>query len=315
MWNERFHKFMFKIGFRRCNSDQCLYVKFEGNIIGYVLLYVDDLVIVSNNMQMIHKVKNNMINEFEMSMENCKPIATPIENGLQLEKAESDHQCRAPYRELIGCLTYATITTRPDLCASTNYMSQFQNCYNDDHFGCAKRILRYLQGTIDLKLTYHRNESAPILVGYTDADWANSRIDRKSISGYVFKIFGNAVSWSLRKQSTISLSSTEAEYVSLSQGTCGAIWLQNLLTEMGFKEIYPTTIYEDNQACIKIAEEPRDHRKMKHVDVRYKFIREAISNGKIKVEYMPTGEQIADIMTKRLGKTLLEKHRNGLNLV
>lgn len=104
-------------------------------------------------------------------------------------------------------------------------MSQFQNCYNDDHFGHAKRISRYLQETIDLKLTYHRSESAQISVGYTDADWANSRIDRKSISSYVFKVFGNTVGWSLRKRSTISLSSTEAEYVSLSQGACEAIGL------------------------------------------------------------------------------------------
>lgn len=110
----------------------------------------------------------------------------------------------------------------------------------------AKRILRYIQGTIDLKLVYHRNSSADILVGYTDSDWANDKNDRKSVSGDVFKVFGNTVSWSSRKQTTVSLSSTEAEYISLSEGACEAIWLRKLLNELGLKCDEPTLIYEDN---------------------------------------------------------------------
>lgn len=118
----------------------------------------------------------------------------------------------------------------------------------------------------------------------------------------------------MHKQSTISLSSTEAEYVSLSEGAFEAIWLQKLLIEMGFNDVYPTTIYEDNQSCIQIAGEDRERRKMKHVDVRYNFIRQEISNGRINVKYLATNEQTADIMTKGLGKTLFIKHRNNLNL-
>lgn len=179
MWNERFHEFMIEIGFKRCWSDQCLYVIFIGSTVCYVLLYVDDLLFISNNMQTIDNIKIRFKNEFEMTdigkvdtflgisvehdeksgvlsmnqthylknvlrkfgMENSKTVATPMELRLHLEKEENDQKCNVPYRELIGCLIYATITTRPDLCAATNYFkivtlrstSCMQNVYCDTY--------------------------------------------------------------------------------------------------------------------------------------------------------------------------------------
>lgn len=163
---------------------------------------------------------------------------------------------------MIGCLTYAALTTRPDLCAATNYFSRYQNCYTSEHFIYAKRILRYIQSTINLKMVFNRDVSSDVLIGFTDADWAGDKNERKSTSGYVFKVFGNVVSWSFRKQSTVSLSSTEAEYISHCQGACEAIWLRKLLPEIGINCKAPTVIYEDNQSCIKIAEGPRAHNRM-----------------------------------------------------
>lgn len=352
MWNERFNQFMIEIGFNRSESDHCLYIKFVENIICYVLLYVDDLAIISNNMKMVNDIKLKLSKEFEMTdvgeidsflgihiernlndssialsqsrylknvlgkfgMNDCKSAATPIENGLSLQIGDINNLTDQPYRELIGCLTYATQTTRPDLCASTNYFSRFQGCCSDEHFIYAKRILRYIHGTAELKMVYHRDATANILIGYTDSDWAGDKIDRKSTSGYVFKVFGNTVSWLSQKQPTVSLSSTEAEYLALAKGICEGKWLRCLLKEIGHPCNQPTTIFEDNQSCIKVAEEPREHKRMKHIDVKYNFIREAIANKEIILKYIPSNDQVADIMTKGLGRILFQKHRDNLNL-
>lgn len=354
VWYQRFDEFIIRKGFKRCESDQCLYTKFENNDVQYILLFVDDLIIISNTMDNVKTIKRTLGKEFEMTdiekvesylgihiqqdrengiislgqpqymknllkkfkMENCKSAATPMEVGLNLPIVNDavGNENNQPYRQLIGCLIHATQTIRPDLCASTFYLSRFQHCYTDEHFTHAKRILRYIQGTGDLKLIYNRNENADILAGYSDSDWAGDQNDRKSTSGYIFKVFGNVVSWSSNKQSTISLSSTEAEYYALAEAICETKWLRNLLSEMGIECANATTIFEDNQSCIRAAENPRTRKRMKHIDIKYKFIHDAIEKKEINIEYIPSSEQIADIMTKSLGKNLFQKHRASLNL-
>jgi len=166
-----------------------------------------------------------------------------------------------------------------------------------------------------MKMVYHKSMGADVLVGYTDADWGGDKNDRKSTSGYVFKVFDNTVSWGSRKQSTVSLSSTEAEYIALAHGICEAKWIRHLLNELGIKCNGPTPIYEDNQSCIKVAEEPREHKRMKHVDVKYNFIRDEVAKGEVEIIYKASNEQIADIMTKGLERVLFTKHRINLNLI
>lgn len=353
MWNERFHRFMEKIKFKRCLSDHCLYIRTNTEVACYVLLYVDDLLIVCSDVKTIGTIKQLLSSEFEMTdigkadtflgihierdesrntiaigqaeyfrrmlqkfnMTDCKPISTPIESGLDLKKGDVNQNCDAPYRELMGCLTYATLTTRPDLCAATNYFSRFQSCFDQDHFKHAKRIVRYINGTMTLKMVYKKQPNANPLIGFVDADWAGDKNDRKSTSGYVFKIFGNTVSWCSRKQPTVSLSSTEAEYIALANGICEEKWLRSLLGELNIDCRGATTIYEDNQSCIKVAEEPKEHKRMKHIDVKYNFIRESIASGEFELKYVPTGDQVADIMTKGLNRMAFEKHRLNLNLI
>lgn len=237
-----------------------------------------------------------------------------METNIDLVKNPETDCDDVPYCELIGCLTYATQTMRPDLCASTNYFSRFQSCFKREHFDRAKRVLRYIKLTTDLKMVYCKHQDAVPLIGYTDSDWAGDKNDRKSVSGYVFKVYGNVVSWSSRKQPTVSLSSTEAEYMALSDGICEAKWLRSLLGEIGIDCSQSTNIYVDNQSCIKVAENPKDHRRMKHIDVKYNFIHDAIENDEIELKYISTTAQVADIMTKGLGKNLFYKHRDELNL-
>lgn len=141
-----------------------------------------------------------------------------------------------------------------------------------------KRILRYLQGTKTIGLAYHRVKDVKPLIGYADADCGNDVDDRHSISGCVFTVFGNLVSWTTKKQSMVVLSSTEAELIAL----CAAA-------------------KEDNIPCVKIAEEPRNHQRTKHIDIRYMYIRELIRDQKVVLVYLKSEEQIADIFTKSLG--------------
>lgn len=350
-WNDRFNQFMLKIGFIRCISDQCIYIKGENDVKCFVLLYVDDLLIISSESKRINTIKNLLEKEFEMTnigkvetflgmyiehdiergktnqtqylknvlnkfgMAECKGIATPMEIGLHLKKGNERELPNIPYRELIGCLTYATITTRPDLCASVNYFSRFQSCFTNEHLTHAKRILRYIKQTLEMKMVLVKNENADLLHGYTDSDWANDVNDRKSISGYVFKIYDNTISWASRKQTTVSLSSTEAEYMSLATGICEAKWIRGLLKELGFDCSTATIIFEDNQSCIRIAQESCEHKRTKHIDVKYNFIQKSIADDEIQLRYKQTSEQLADIMTKAIGKILFEKHVKNLNLI
>lgn len=252
---------------------------------------------------------SNALHRFDMY--NCKSIATPIEAGLKLEKELKDFTTK-PYRELVGSLMYIMLSTRPDLSYSINYFSRYQNCASDNHYNYLKRILRYLKSTLDYELNYVRNITAPALVGYADADWGNDP-DRRSITGYLFQVYGNTVSWVTRKQPVVSLSSTEAEYISLCNATTEAIWLKRLLFDLGI-ETSTITIYEDNQACISISKDPLYHKRIKHIDIKYHFIREQIQNKVIEPVYLATAEQTADILTKGLSREKFTYFRNKIGI-
>lgn len=352
-WNEKFNEFMIRIGFQRSESDQCLYVKEHRGVKCFVLLYVDDTLIFCSDLKVIATVKKLFSNEFEMTdvgeagsflgmqierdkqkgtialsqsqylekvlhkfgMHECKPKSTPMEKGLHLDLGEKGKCSNHPYRELIGCLTYAAVTTRPDLCASVGYFSRYQSCFNEQHFNHAKNILRYIRGTIDMKLVYTKNQQADALVGYSDSDWAGDRNDSKSTSGYVFKLHGNTISWASRKQPTVSKSSTEAEYIALTEAISECEWMKKLLVDLKVNFGETIAIYEDNTSCIKIAEEPREYKRMKHLDVKYMFVRDFVQKKKYNLIQISSENQVADIMTKALGRILFVKHRANMNLV
>jgi len=152
-------------------------------------------------------------------------VSTPLEPGFKLVKQEvgtNDHQCEVPYRELIGALMYLSVGTRPDITHAVSYLSQFNSCYTEAHWKAAKRVLRYLKGTNNVGLVYSCSSNPPTM--FTDADWGNCNLDRKSYTGHVFMMSGGAVSWESKKQQTVALSSTEAEYMALSEATKEAVY-------------------------------------------------------------------------------------------
>ena len=178
----------------------------------------------------------------------------------------------------------------------------------------ASRVLRYLKQTRDLKLTYVKTTPEAI-IGYSDADWAGDVKDRRSTSGNVFLLGGGAITWSSRKQSSVALSTVEAEYMALSVATQEAIWLRQLQEELGVTEAGPTLIYEDNQGAISMAKNPVFHKRTKHVQIRYHFVREAVEQGTITLEYCRTNKMLADSFIKALAREQFEKLRAGIGLV
>lgn len=230
-------------------------------------------------------------------MSDCKPIDTPLPLKIDFEALNSNEYYDAPCKNLIGCLMYAMLSTRPDLCFPVNFLSRFQTKNSKELWKLLKRVLRYIKGTIDLKLTYYKkSEYNDMLIGYVDADWGGNELDRKSTSGYLFKLFDNCTI--TRRQNTIAVSSMEAEYIALFEGIKEAMCLKALLFSINISIPKPIVIFEDNMSCISIANNPTNHKRSKHIDIKYHFSRDMILKGYISLTYLSTGNQLADVMTK-----------------
>ena len=168
-----------------------------------------------------------------------------------------------------------------------------------EHLQCAQRILWYVSGTKDWGLLYRQGITEK-LVGYTDADWAGDASDRRSTSGYMFSIGSAAVAWSSKKQPTVALSSTEAEYRGATIATCEAIWLRRLLRDLRIEVPTPIPIYCDNMSSMQLAKNPVFHARTKHIEVHYHFLRERVLSGEVALRYVHTDRQVADIFTNLL---------------
>jgi hypothetical protein len=183
-----------------------------------------------------------------------------------------------------------------------------------EHWQGVKRILRYIKGTINYGLIFKAEDNKGILAGYSDADWAGDIDTRRSTSWYVFQICGSTVSWCSKRQSSVSRSSTEAEYIALSMASQEAVWLSRLLKNVGVKQEEPILIYEDNQGAIELSRKPKFHNRTKHIDIAHHFIREKVNDKVIYVKYCETEQMLADIMTKPLSKVLFEKFKDKLGV-
>jgi hypothetical protein len=255
------------------------------------------------------------------NMQDCKAVGTPMEPGQKLIKSQ-EPQTREellemaviPYRNAVGSLIYVMLGTRPDLAAAVGSVSQFMANPGKQHWQAVKRILRYLKGTADMEICLGSARSKWELVGYSDADWGSNLDDRRSVTGFVFLLNG-PISWQSKKQPTVALSSTEAEYMALSQATKEAMWLRSLLGELGYAQGHPTRLLGDNQGSLALSSNPVQHSRSKHIDIRHHFIREAIEDEKIMLEYCNTRDMIADILTKPLTRQQFSKLRSlmGVN--
>ena len=257
-----------------------------------------------------HKYLEEVLKRF--NMEECKAIGTPLDTHEKLPKLTNEEfeEVRAemqgvPYKSAVGCLMYAMVATRPDLAFPVSVVSQHMSKYGPKHWAAVKRVMRYLQGTLGMELQL--GGAYVTLHGFCDADWAGDEGDRRSTTGYVFMLGMGAISWNSKRQPTIALSTTEAEYMAMSQCTKEAIWLRQLLADVGLVQEGSTQILCDNQGAIALAKNPTHHSRTKHIDVQHHFIRERVEDEVIELKYVPTQAMVADVLTKSLGKP---QHQN-----
>ncbi|KAI3635416.1 hypothetical protein MIR68_006550 [Amoeboaphelidium protococcarum] len=251
-----------------------------------------------------HQFIAELLEQSDMSY--CKPSTIPMEPGLQLSKddcPQTDYDIEAmksiPYRETVGALLYAACATRPDISAAVGKVCKFSQNPGVKHWQAVKRILRYLKGTSNLGILLGGHHGT-VIQGWSDADWAGDIDQRKSTGGYVFKLSDSPVSWSSKLQNVVALSSCESEYIALANSAKEAMWLRQLMKDIGYKQEEATVINEDNQGSIALVKGGSAHSRSKHIDVRHHFIRYCVQNGDLRIVYCPTEKMIADIMTKAL---------------
>jgi hypothetical protein len=247
----------------------------------------------------------------------AKPELTPS-SMVKLTKAmspQSDEErataSKLPYLELVGSLLYAALATRPDITHAVNEVCRFMSAHGQQHWNAAKRILRYLTGTAKAELHYkpYNNTEELRVEAYSDSDWAGDPDNRKSTTGFVVKLDGCTISWNTKKQSIVSLSSAEAEYIALADTAKEVLWVRNLLSELFSGVPIPCTIFGDNQASQIMASNPISNERTKHIDTRFHFIRDKVKNKEFNLEWIPSEHQLADMFTKSLQKTQFIKLR------
>lgn len=195
----------------------------------------------------------------------------------------------------------------------TGLISRFMENPTHLHLQAAKRVLRYIKGTLDLGVFYKKGGETT-LIGYTDSDYAGDLDDRKSTSGYVFLLGGGAVAWMSKKQPVVTLSTTEAEYVAAASAACQGVWMRRLLETVKHPQNERTTIFCDNSSTIKLSKNPVLHKRSKHIDVRFHFLRNLTNEGIVELVHCSTEDQIANIMTKALKLETFERLRKQLGV-
>ncbi|KAL2248697.1 UNVERIFIED_CONTAM: Retrovirus-related Pol polyprotein from transposon TNT 1-94 [Sesamum indicum] len=336
-WYRKFDNFMLEIGFSRCNADHCCCVKRFDEFFIILLLYVDDMLIAGSNVKKINRLKDQLSRKFDMKdlgearqilgmkttrdkgigklwlsqsdyiekvlcrfkMENAKPVGTPLGNQFKLSNSDSPQTDSerakmrvTPYASAIGSLMYAMICTRPDIAHAVGVVSRFMSNPGVMHWE-ADRALVFGKG----KLT---------LFGFGDADFAGSDYDkRRSTTGYVFTYGGTAVSWVSKLQKVVTLSTTEAEYVAVTEAAKELIWLQHFLGELG-KPQADVILHSDSQSAIHLAKNPAFHSWTKHIEIKYHFIRQLLEKKALQLEKIQGEKNPADMLNKAVAMEKLK---------
>jgi hypothetical protein len=260
----------------------------------------------------------NVLERYNMSQ--CKPVSTPMDTSVKLSKShaavtdtEKREMSAVPYQSAVGSLMYAMTCTRPDIAYAVSTVSRYCSNYGAAHWTAVKRIMRYLKGTAHYRLKLGGDAQAK-LSGYCDADWAGDLDERKSTTGYAFYLGGGLISWNSKRQPTVALSTAEAEYMAATQAVKEAMWLKQLLSELGLSQSEPVLIRSDNQGCIALTKNPAYHSRTKHIDIRHHFIRDSVEVGDIELQYCPTDDMVADVLTKGLAREKHEQHTGALGV-
>ena len=348
-WNARFSTFITKLGFVTTKSDKSLYVYKRGRDLAYLLLYVDDIVLTGSSKALLTNIKDNLKKEFPMidmgrlsyflgvkveynrdgmflsqrhyateiieraGMKECKPVSTPMDVNSKLSAEEGERVSNATqYRSLAGALQYLTFTC-PDITYAVQQVCLFMHDPRQNHLNALKCIIRYLQGTLSHGLQLFKCTTTT-LTAYSDADWAGCPDTRRSTSGYCVYLGENLISWSSKRQPTVSRSSAEAEYKGIANAVAETCWLRNLLLELHIPLTKATLLFCDNISSVYMSSNPVQHQRTKHVEIDLHFVREKVALRQVKVLHVPAAYQYADIFTKGLPSSLLNSFQNSLTI-
>ncbi|KAL9840179.1 putative RNA-directed DNA polymerase [Arabidopsis thaliana] len=333
-WYQELRNYLLAAGFTNSLADTSLFIYKRANSYLYVLVYVDDIIITGDaslvknfNVSLadrfslkdlgalryflgieatrtkkgLHLMQRKYITDLlaKTHMLDAKPISTPmattpklsLHSGTILDDAKE-------YRMIIGSLQYLSFT-RPDIAFVVNRLSQFMHKPTDEHWQAAKRVLRYLAGTKSHGI-FLRSDAPLTVHSFSDADWAGDLGDGLSTNAYIVYFGGSPISWSSKKQRSVSRSSTEAEYRAVANTASELQWICSLLSEMGISLPVAPVVYCDNMGATYLCANPVFHSKMKHVALDYHFVRGNIQTGALRVSHVSTKDQLADALTKPL---------------
>nr|KYP32233.1 Retrovirus-related Pol polyprotein from transposon TNT 1-94 [Cajanus cajan] len=352
-WFEKLKSTLLQFHFQASKCDPSLFVYSHANNVIYILVYVDDIIITSNNSSILHTLVSQLHSVFSLKdlgdldyflgievktqsdgsliltqskyirdllnrtdMEALKPISSPMIPDSKLSKAGSEDFLDASlYRSVVGALQYATIT-RLEISFSVNKVCQFMSYPLAHHCSAVKRILRYLKGTTSwgLHLQPASSSSSLSIHAYCDADWASDLDDRRSTFGASIFLRPNLVSWWSKKKTVVARSSTKAEYRSLALATTEVTWIQTLLSELKVNHSTPI-IFCDNLSTVALAHNPILHARTKHMELDLFFVREKVAAKCLQVVHVPAIDQCADVLTKALSPSRFCVLRSKLQVV
>ncbi|XP_020685984.1 uncharacterized protein LOC110102139 [Dendrobium catenatum] len=347
-WYNTFTSFLVSLGFCHSQADPSLMIYQQDSAKIFLLIYVDDILITGSNKDIIQSILNKLSNEFSMKhlglatkflgihiqklsnayflsqskyafsiltladLTRCNPLANPSctknPSTFNVEPFLADP---ALYRRITGSLQYLTLT-RPNIAFSVNMLSQHMHDPQPSNIYMLKRLLQYIKGTLNFGLPITKTNLN--LKSFSDADWAGDPITRRSTSGYCSFLGDTLISWTVKKQRTISRSSTESEYRALAALTVDIIWLRRLLNDFGISQNYPTDLYCDNMSAIALANNPIFHSRTKHIEIDQKILRDQIQQNNIRLHPISTLDQTADILTKSLSTPRFHQLRTKLTV-
>lgn len=349
-WHGKFDSVILAHGFKHNNADKCIYSKFTDDFGVIICLYVDDLLIFGTNMQGVSDTKKYLTSQFKMKdlgevdtilgikvkknsggFSLCqsqyiekvllkfnhlkfKEANTPYDSSIKLLENSGRAVAQLEYASAIGSLMYVVHCTRPDIAFAVCKMSRYTSNPSTEHWKAIGRILGYLKRTINLGLFY--NEYPEVLEGYSDASWITSASDNKSTSGWIFIIGRGAVSWSSKKQTCITHSTMESEFIALAAAGKEAEWLRNLLFDI---KLWPQpmpsiSLYCDSEATLSRAYNKVYNGKSRHISLRHEYVKQLITDGVINVVYVRSNKNLADPLTKGLSRDLVKDTSNGMGL-
>jgi hypothetical protein len=287
--------------------------EFEMSMMGELQFILGLQIKQSKEGTFVHQAKytKDIVRKFKM--EDSKAMTTLMSTTTALDAdEEGEHVDQKEYRSMIGSLLYLTVT-RPDIQFSVCLCARFQGSLRTSHRQAVKSIFRYLCHTPDFGLWYSTSSSL-VLHGFSNADFAECRLDRKSTSGTCQFLGSSLVSWSSRKQSSVAQSTTKVDYVAAASCCSQLLWITYTMSD--FSEEYTRVPLQcDSTSAISVAKNPVLYSKTKHIEVRYHFRRDNIHKGKIALIHVPTHDQLADNFTKPLDQATFTRLRGSLVFV